>query len=860
MVQKKRSPVVVLLWCLVVLAAALWGTGSWFSAWARSSSSEKMDGTLRIAVQGPTGLRAVSRARGAREGVGSSSPVDVYVKVSDGGNELAAWASSRGARITSRSRSIMTVTLPWGSVPALAELRSVVRVESSPVHHPTMDAALGPIGINATALRSAAPRFTGKGVLVGVIDSGIDATNPAFRDADGKSRILYLWDATATGTGPSVTVDQTTFAPGYGVEHAKAEFDADPSAGVLDTIGHGTHVCGIAAGRDAVYPGVAPEARYLLVRWNFTKPLSNAIDYLVFRAAELKLPLVINYSAGSETGPHDGSSLEEQDLQLRIDDLRVIPCIAAGNSQANATHVQDQIPATGTGASVAAIGTRAGATVDIWYAAGPRPSLRLVQRSIAAPQVDIGSVTLAYGQQALEGADFLDGGGAPTGAKAYVSQAGPASNPNGANNVTIMYTLPAPPQTTVFVMELQNTVATSGRVDYYISSSQGMFAPKAAVPDITQGPTSSGTVESPSTTPGAISVAAYTTKNHWVAQDGTVHDVPAWVLGDLTYFSSLGPVRDTTPFTGLNVSKPDISAPGQNVASQRSSGAPYDAANILDDTHVMMQGTSMACPVVTGVVALMLQENPTLTAGDVKRLLFDHARKDAYTTDLLPNPRFGFGKVDADVCTHVVSPGPRLLEAGPSTSSTWHLGGYSFASSAQVLVNGLLVAAKDVTWNNHTSIDIAIDSGLARVNTVTVRNPFAPADVMDSTLVLGAPNSQASTGGGAGGGGGCFIATAAYGSHLDPHVMVLRTFRDRWLLTNRPGTALVGLYYRVSPSMAHVIAGSPALRFGTRVLLTPVVLGIEYPPLGVILVIAMFAVPASVRARRRARRAASLAA
>jgi len=99
----------------------------------------------------------------------------------------------------------------------------------------------------------------------------------------------------------------------------------------------------------------------------------------------------------------------------------------------------------------------------------------------------------------------------------------------------------------------------------------------------------------------------------------------------------------------------------------------------------------------------------------------------------------------------------------------------------------------------------------------------------DTAVTASFASNSAPGSGGDSGGGGCFIATAAYGSYLDPHVYVLRNFRDRYLLTNSLGQAFVNSYYRYSPPVADFIREHEVLRTAARWVLTPVVGGIEHP-------------------------------
>jgi Zn-dependent metalloprotease len=104
------------------------------------------------------------------------------------------------------------------------------------------------------------------------------------------------------------------------------------------------------------------------------------------------------------------------------------------------------------------------------------------------------------------------------------------------------------------------------------------------------------------------------------------------------------------------------------------------------------------------------------------------------------------------------------------------------------------------------------------------------SDANNSTLHVSLTGTGVSEGGG---GGGCFIATAAYGSYMADEVMLLRQFRDQWLIPNGIGRSFVNLYYKYSPPVAEIIRGNKSMRFAARTALAPLVYGIKYPAVSV---------------------------
>ena len=288
-------------------------------------ADQKIDNLLNLAMDATSEERA--KSENLNVGYDSSERLwDVIVKYSGPESRLGG----EGIQVVPLLGGYAVVTLPESEIKAYSAREQIEFMEKPKrLYFETFQAreasCILPVQTGSNGL-------TGKGILVGVVDSGVDFFHPDFRNEDGSSRILRLWDQSVNGNPPN----------GYtkGTEYTKEEIDealvlgetegrrlialhieeapvARPLIPSGDFSGHGTAVLGIAAGNgrasDGVNRGVAYESEILVVKMGNagansfprTTELMEGIDYLVRQAAALGKPIAINISFGNNYGSHE---------------------------------------------------------------------------------------------------------------------------------------------------------------------------------------------------------------------------------------------------------------------------------------------------------------------------------------------------------------------------------------------------------------------------------------------------------------------------------------------------------------------------------------------------------------------------
>ena len=455
----------------------------------------------------------------------------------------------------------------------------------------------------------------GTGILVSVIDSGVDYTHQDFRNPDGSSRILAIWDQTVSGNSPK----------GYllGTEYTKEEIDRALTSGnplpTKDISGHGTEVLGIAAGNGraslpvsgrsaAIGPnhGVAPLADILVVKLGNPKPdsfpktteLMQAIDYVYKKAEEYGLPVAVNLSFGNVYGSHDGSGLLETYLTDMADQWRSVIVVGTGNEGNTAGHSSGNLQMGVT------------ENIEMGIAAGERTVNVQLWKSYA----DEFSIFLVHPDGQVLGP--------------LQENLGPQRFLTGGTEILIYYGEPSPfsvsqeiyfdflPRDTfvdsgIWKFRLVPRKITGGRYDLWLPSAAALNpGTRFYRPDV------ENTMTIPSTSRKITAVGAYDSRS-------------------LTYAPFSG--RGDAGRTGLV--KPDLAAPGVNIKTTAVGGG-----------YTTVSGTSFAAPFVTGASALLMEwglirKNDPYLYGEKVRAYLIRGAKRLPGYEVWPNNYLGYGRL-----------------------------------------------------------------------------------------------------------------------------------------------------------------------------------------------------------------------
>ncbi len=632
---------------------------------------------------------------------GSTDNYEVAIRVTPGVDTNAL--QKAGANIQSRLGNLIYASVHARDLQQVSEVDGVTSVSPLPaslIPAPPKNLVRTYSGGSArdlgTPSADAAAQFDhqnldGKGVLVGVIDSGIDWRHDDFMNPDGTSRIIAFWDPYddtwdkskhTIGSAPPINWEDSGKPAGtvYTNDQINDALKGKIQIQRTDRIGHGTACAGTAAGNGL---GVAPKADIIMVDANppdkdaFEFPGAIAADWIRTTAAARGEPCVISLSFGGHLAGHDGSGAEEEGLNEVVgggNRPSVVICASAGNEGQDVMHARGRFGPgregeayNGESEPVELFVTKETNVVslidsaDDWavvvegeqgflVGADGKPAYVILNKK--AKQGDDSDLQIRASDN-LSSADQAK-------IRGYLQNKEMGLDKFGTSDALI---LTLPPGAYHISAAGRSPNVKHGVYDFYLpdpdshSASFGLGGDHKMV------------VGEPGDADDIITVGSYGFQNEWDNVDGQTTHCDQIELGAISAYSSQGFRRD-------GAVKPDIAAPGQYMISAwaAKSGLAQemggDAFVTRDGKHLAWAGTSASCPYTAGVIALMLQKNPNLTANQVKQILRDTADHDSAVTGFVPNEQWGYGKLDPVAALAKVQPGPPLPPPTPAPPAT----------------------------------------------------------------------------------------------------------------------------------------------------------------------------------------------
>lgn len=590
-------------------------------------------------------------------------------------------------RVRSISRSgdktILNVELAGHALEWIAQNEAVVRIEPifrNRVYNDLATRVTGASRIRDSLVNHIYTRgYTGRGVIVGIIDTGIDWSHEDFIDPEtNTSRILYIWDTEdSSGPSPSALFGGSLSGLNYGTVWTKTDIDNGLCTS-MDTNGHGTHVSGSAAGNGYAtgrYFGMAPNADIIVVKGLD----NNGMLFIYEMASALGQPCVVNMSYGPdypllyisfvpEPWPADGTSLRAQ----MIDGWNSTygPGCVSVKSAGNEGHWNTYNDTSGglypymVGGyhSQASLAGLASSThylevpdyASLWNGMGFG-----IPDSNDCPYILIGTwyeypveITLISPNGNTIGPMVHGNTGiAPTTGDGFcyynMSNSPAAANGFYYGLIQLRYNTnpavePVAGTWRILVDPIPSGTMTGTNIDVWVNDIRyinGLFNISwyPSYVKFTGENVHANYIIDEGASPFLITAGSWATRSLWTDIDGDLNTflVQSWV-NDVSDFSSPGPSRDRRI-------KPDVAAPGDILISSASTQAVWSNDYLADLFHGVYSGTSMSAAIVSGGVALILEKFPNLDVSGIRNTISAWALHDNATDQRGVNA-FGYGK------------------------------------------------------------------------------------------------------------------------------------------------------------------------------------------------------------------------
>ena len=621
---------------------------------------EKMSVATQAFLDNRSAFPSEAKRHAAISQVRGQEMVDVFITLHNSRNtsRITALGGVIGARFT----GLVTAQVPVAKLQAIAALDEVEQVSIAEMMESNVDTTRSVTSVNyvAEGLQHGLPaNYDGKGVVFGIIDSGIDFNHAAFQDSLGNTRIKCVY-MPADNSGTKVTIDGTVL-PG-------SEFDSTRIASLttdLASSAHGSHTAFIGAGSHCgQYSGMAPGADIVMCALGGKKNdvnIANSLKYITQYAKRVGKPCVISISLGTKQGPHDGTS-KLCKIYEEMGKSDAVICLSAGNLGSYRRYIHHKFSGmnTATNPNIGSYvtGTQAGYTanfaIDTWSRSRSAVGIKYLlidpdDNSIFYETGIMKAYTYHYIGPGME---------SKRGYNAFLSQyfsgkigVWVTTESNGHIETYSEVSLkPLRSDVKAYKMAVQFYGADGVEFDSWVTSENAYsWHPQVGDYKFVNG-SDSCSMNDNVTGKNTISVGNYVGRNRYMSLSGKEMYNSIYPEGSIYVQSSYGiaPNGESYPFVAAPGYFVVSAYNGYNYLAKPSTNTAYSKENPTTgrtDYWGSMSGTSMSTPTVAGIVALWLQANPQLKVDDVKEII----RKSAYVDDDVRKAplQFGAGKINA---------------------------------------------------------------------------------------------------------------------------------------------------------------------------------------------------------------------